>query len=250
MDIISPLVQLKRAGSNYKGCCPFHNEKTPSFIVSETKQIFTCFGCGARGDAIEFVKRFYNISFGEAVERLAKQYGVELDKTDDPQLKKKESCYEANRLAARYFFKGIQKNNNPGLKYLLGRGLTLDTIKRFGLGYADSDWRSLSSYMKTVGYNSDLLTELGLVRIKNNSTYDYFRDRVIFPIINTKGKVIGFGGRIMDQGEPKYLNSPESVVFQKKFNLFGLNLARKEIQKEGCAIVVEGYMDVISLSQA
>jgi DNA primase len=249
VDVVSSLVTLRRTGSNYKGICPFHNEKTPSFVVSEPKQIFTCFGCGASGDVIEFVKKYYNLTFPEAVERLALQYGIEITSSYSDQGKKKEGYYEVNRQAARYFYDAFTQKANPGLEYMKKRGIEPKILQTFGIGYADEDWNSLSSHLLKNGAQKDILTELGLVSEKNGKIYDKFRNRVMFPIINTRGKVIGFGGRVLGSGEPKYLNSQESVVFQKKYNLFGLNVAKGDIQKEGLAILVEGYMDVIGLYQ-
>ncbi len=250
VDVISSVVPLKRAGTNYKGICPFHNEKTPSFIVSEQKQIFTCFGCGATGDVIEFTKRYHNISFQEAVEKLAQQYGIEITNLYDQKGPDKEPFYAINKLAAKYFFDAIKKPNNDGFKYMTRRKFTPETITKFGIGWADSDWQSLYDYLKKNGVTDEQMLEISLAsKSDKGKVYDKFRNRVIFPIINTRGKVIGFGGRIVGEGDPKYLNSTESLVFQKKYNLFGLNLSRQEIQQEGYAIVVEGYMDVAALYQ-
>lgn len=249
IDVVSALVNLKRTGNNYKGLCPFHNEKTPSFVVSEPKQIFTCFGCGASGDAIEFVKKYYNLTFPEAVERLALQYGIDLPSTYADQKKNKEGYYEINRQAARFFYDAFTLKANSGFTYMKNRGIEPKTLQAFGVGYADEEWQSLTGFFSANKTNKDLLVELGLVSEKNGKLYDKFRKRIMFPIINVRGKVIGFGGRIIEEGEPKYLNSQESSVFQKKYNLFGLNITRSEIQKEGYAILVEGYMDVIGLYQ-
>jgi DNA primase len=249
VDVVSSLVNLKRTGSNYKGICPFHNEKTPSFVVSEAKQIFTCFGCGASGDVIEFVMKYYNLSFPEAVERLAVQYGIDLPSSYADQKKNKEGYYEINRQAARFFYDAFTQRANPGFSYMKKRGIEPKILQAFGIGYADEEWRSLTDFFFNKKAKKELLVELGLVSEKNGKLYDKFRSRVMFPIINTRGKVIGFGGRIVAEGEPKYLNSQESNVFQKKYNLFGLNLTKNEIQKEGYAILVEGYMDVIGLYQ-
>ncbi len=249
VDVIGQVVSLKRMGSNFKGVCPFHNEKTPSFVVSETKQIFTCFGCGATGDVFEFVKRYYNLDFPETVEKLAKEYGVEYvnNYKDDG---KKELYYQINREAATYFLKTFCQSSNPGLTYMLKRGIEPNTLKKFGIGYADGEWDSLYKYFMSKNIDVKILKELGLVSESKGRYYDKFRNRVIFPIINTRGKVIGFGGRAIDDSTPKYLNSPESSVFMKKNNLYGLNLSRQDISKENCAILVEGYMDVISLYQS
>ena len=249
VDVAGRVVSLKKAGSNYKGVCPFHNEKTPSFVVSETKQIFTCFGCGATGDVIEFVKRYYNQDFKGAVEMLAKEYGIPLEGMFQTG-RDKEEFYEINRQAAMYFFRALRGKNNPGYAYMKNRGISEDTMNRFGIGYADGEWRSLYDYMIQKGIHEDKLLSLGLISKSKDRCFDKFRNRVIFPIINTGGKVIGFGGRIIGDGEPKYLNSQESDVFQKKNNLYGLNLSRKGINREDSIILVEGYMDVVSLYQA
>ena len=252
MDVIGQHVALKRAGSNYKGLCPFHGEKTPSFVETKQKQKNTCFGCGASGDVIEFTKRYYNLDFQEAVEKLANQYGIEIRKfggNGDSQ--RKETMYELNRKAARFYLDAFRKNPNPALQYMFKRGLDAKTLTQFGIGFADDKWDSLYNYLISEGADVDMLMEMGLVSKSSKGTYfDKFRNRVMFPIINTRGKVIGFGGRVLDDGTPKYLNSPESSIFLKKMNLFGLNLTRQDINKKDCAILVEGYMDVISLYQA
>lgn len=248
VDVIGQVVTLKRMGSNFKGVCPFHNEKTPSFVVSETKQIFTCFGCGATGDVFEFVKKYYNLDFPGAVEKLAKEYSVEYVnnyKNDG----RKELYYKINREAAAFFFKSFCKRTNPALTYMLKRKIEPTILKKFGIGYADGEWNSLYNYFVSKNVDVKILKELGLVAESKGRYYDKFRNRVMFPIINTRGKVIGFGGRAIDDSIPKYLNSPESPVFLKKNNLYGLNLSRQDISKENCAILVEGYMDVISLYQ-
>ena len=249
VDVIGRSVELKRAGANYKGLCPFHNEKTPSFIVSPQKQIFTCFGgCGASGDVVTFVKRYYNLDFNEAVEKLADEYGIEIQKNshkDDL-----EKYYEVNREAARLFYRNLTEKKNPGYTYMQRRGIQDSTIKKFGLGYAEDSWNNLYEYFKKKGTDEKILIELGLISKKGDRCYDKFRNRVIFPIINTAGKVIGFGGRALNnEAMPKYLNSPENKVFQKKNNLYALNSTRQDIGKEGSAIIVEGYMDAISLYQ-
>lgn len=248
-DVVSQVVQLKRTGSNQKGLCPFHSEKTPSFVISDSRQRFTCFGCGASGDVIEFVRRYYNLSFPEAVERLALMCGVDIPDSYESGGKSKEIYYEINRRAARFFFDALSGQANPALTYMIKRGIEPATLKAFGVGYADGEWNSLTEELDALGFESKMLLELGLVSEKNDRRYDRFRSRVMFPIINTRGKVIGFGGRILGPGEPKYLNSQESFIFQKKNNLFGLNLTKGSIQKEEYAILVEGYTDVLSLYQ-
>lgn len=248
MDVVGRVVPLKKAGTNYKGVCPFHNEKTPSFIVSETKQIFTCFGCGATGDVLAFVKRYYNLDFRGAVEMLAKEYGISLEGAFRSN-KNKEELYEINRQAARFFFRGLREKANPGYTYMKNRGISEDILNKFGIGYADGEWDSLYRFMVSRGIKEDRLMELGLISKSKDRYFDKFRSRVIFPIMNTSGKVIGFGGRIVGDGEPKYLNSQESGVFQKKYNLYGLNLTGKDVRNEDSIVLVEGYMDVVSLYQ-
>ncbi len=250
VDVIGRTVPLKRAGSNYKGICPFHNEKTPSFVVSEQKQIFTCFGCGVSGDVIEYVKRYYNLEFSEAVDKLAGEYGITIEKKGGDENRK--IYYQVNRMAAGFFYRAFTEQANKGYAYMKRRGISPATLKKFGIGYADEQWDSLYRYLLSQGVEKKIMVELGLVSEgKNGRCYDRFRNRVIFPIINTSGKVIGFGGRAIDpEDNPKYLNSPESKVFQKKNNLYGLNLSRQSVGKEGYIILVEGYMDVIALYQS
>lgn len=249
VDVIGRHVTLKKAGINYKGVCPFHNEKTPSFVVSDTKQIFTCFGCGATGDVIEFVQRYHNLDFHDAVEKLAGEYGIEIKQSNTQGEKERAALYEINREAAAYFYRCFTKVPNPGFEYMKKRGIEPATLRKFGIGYADSEWDSLLQHFRSKGADEHILLELGLVSNSNSKYYDKYRDRVIFPIINTRGKVIGFGGRILGEGMPKYLNSQESPIFFKKNNLYGLNLTRQDINKENYVILVEGYMDVISLYQ-
>lgn len=251
VDVISRSVDLKRAGANFKGLCPFHNEKTPSFVVSESKQFFTCFGCGARGDVIEFEKRYYNLSFGEAVERLADEYGITLEHKEGYDDKKRARSYEINKMAARYFYSQFTRGKNDGYDYMKRRGISDKTLKKYGIGYAPKGWTNLYEYLKKQGVSDQEMAELGLITVNVDKKYDRFRNRVMFPIINTSGKVIGFGGRAIADGDsPKYLNSPESTVFKKKNNLYSLNFARQAAMKDGFIILVEGYMDVISLFQS
>lgn len=249
IDVVGRTVPLKRAGNNFKGVCPFHNEKTPSFVVSEQKQIFTCFGCGATGDVIEYVKRYYNLDFSEAVEKLASEYGIVLEKKtyDDS----RDLYYKVNKLAANFFYKAFTERANKGYAYMKRRGISPAVLKKFGIGYADEQWDSLYKYLLSQNVDKNVMIELGLVSESKGKCYDKFRNRVIFPIINTSGKVIGFGGRAIDSADnPKYLNSPESRVFQKKNNLYGLNISRQSVGKDGYIILVEGYMDVIALYQS
>lgn len=248
VDIVSNAISLKKTGANYKACCPFHGEKTPSFVVSPDKQIFKCFGCGVSGDAIEFVRKYYNLDFVEAIEKIAKDQGFTLERTkyDDS----RDVYYRANKDAARYFVRCLLSSPNKAMDYLLERRkLSQEIITKFGIGYADEKWSSLYNHMKALGYEDDTLSELGLISIKGGKKYDRFRNRVIFPIISTSGKVIGFGGRALDEDGAKYINSPENPIFHKSNNLFALNFAREYLRKEDCLIVVEGYMDVIGLFQ-
>ena len=249
IDVIGRVVPIKKAGSNYKGVCPFHNEKTPSFVVSEQKQIFTCFGCGATGDVIEFVQRYYNLDFSQALERLANEYGVEL-KTNDANAGKRNLFYEINRAAAVFWYKTFHVKANKGYYYMKEREIQPATLKTFGIGYADESWDSLYSHLTQKGYDTKILLELGLISESKGKHYDKFRNRVMFPILNTRGKIIGFGGRSIENAEPKYLNSPDNAVFHKKNNLYALHVTKQDIGKEEYAILVEGYMDVISLWQA
>lgn len=248
VDVVGRVVPLKRTGTNYKGLCPFHNEKTPSFVVSEAKQIFTCFGCGASGDTIEFMQKYYNLEFSEAVEKLAAECGIVIE-TDFKKSEKKDVQYQINREAATYYYKAFREKANPAATYMQKRGLTPEVLNLFGIGYADGDWDSLYQHLKSKGYDEEKLLELGLISESKGKYYDKFRNRVIFPIISTGGKVIGFGGRSLGDDMPKYLNSSESPVFLKKNNLYALNLTKQEIGKSGYGIIVEGYMDVISLYQ-
>lgn len=248
VEVVGRRVALKRAGSNYKGLCPFHNEKTPSFMVSQEKQIFTCFGCGATGDVIEFVKRSENLSFPEAVEKLAEELGIKLQPRQGKNREKTERLYEISTQCARHFYRNLRKEDNPGLRYMVKRGIDPQTARKFGIGYAPSQWRELTDFMESQGVQPELLEQLGLCAKGNHGYYDKFRGRLIFPIFNARGKVIGFGGRAIEEGaSPKYLNSSESPIFQKKHNLYGLNLAKGEIARQNLAILVEGYMDVVSL---
>lgn len=246
VDVIGQVVQLKKTGDNYKGLCPFHNEKTPSFVVSETKQIFTCFGCDAKGDVIAFVQKYYNLTFNEAVERLAKEYGVEYTARNSD---KDKILYEINSAALEFFRENIKNPGNAGYEYMAGRGITDGTMEKFCIGYAEDSWHSLYKYLKGKGYELDDMIKLGLVSKKNGKVFDTFRNRVIFPIIKSNDKVIGFGGRIIGDGKPKYLNSPENSIFKKKQNLYGINLTGSAMSQQGSAILVEGYMDVISVYQ-
>lgn len=251
VDVIGKEVKLKRTGSGFKGLCPFHNEKTPSFSVNEQGQFFNCFGCGRKGDVLRFVMDYYKLSFREAVDKLCSEYGIAKPEWNagGPKIDY-ERYYSINAKAARFFYNCLGKVPNKGISYLMSRSLTKETITAFGLGYAPADGTALTDYLKSEGVSEEELLFLGLSNQGKNGLYDKFRDRVIFPIINSNDKVIGFGGRAIGDAMPKYLNSQESIIFLKKNNLYGLNLTRKEISTEDRAIIVEGYMDLISLYQA
>lgn len=250
VDVIGREVALKRSGSNYMGLCPFHNEKTPSFSVNEGKQFYHCFGCGKSGDVINFVSDYYKLPFMEAVEKLASEHGIKLPERRSRGPKIDYDKYHGiNAKAARFFYNSLGTRNNKGLAYLKSRGLTKETITAFGLGYAPPSGRALVEHLRSEGVSDEDMLKLGLANQGRDGLYDKFRDRVMFPIISTQDKVIGFGGRAIGDYKPKYLNSPESEIFLKKNNLFGLNLTKKEIDREQKAIIVEGYMDMISLWQ-
>ena len=250
VDIIGREVTLKRSGSNYMGLCPFHSEKTPSFSVNEGKQFYHCFGCGKSGDVISFVSEYYRLPFMEAVEKLAKENGIKMPERIGSGPRIDYDKYHAiNAKAARFFYNSLGIKGNKGLAYLWSRGLTKETITAFGLGYAPASGHALVDYLRNENVSEDDMLRLGLANKGKNGLYDKFRDRAMFPIISTQDKVIGFGGRAIGDYKPKYLNSPESEIFLKKNNLFGLNLTKKEIDREQRAIIVEGYMDMISLYQ-
>ena len=229
VDVIGSVVSLRKTGSNYVGLCPFHNEKTPSFVVSESKQVYTCYGCHEWGDVITFVEKYYNLSFIEAIEKLAAQCGVSLD-DGFGRSEKKDIYYEVNREAARFFYKALRSGDNPGLRYVAKRGLTKETLHEFGIGYADGEWNSLYNHLKSKGYDEKIMLKLGLISTSKGKYYDKFRNRVIFPIQNTAGKVIGFGGRAIGDDMPKYLNSQETPVFSKKNNLYLNSASKPQVQ--------------------
>ena len=250
VDIIGREVALKKSGSNYMGLCPFHSEKTPSFSVNEGKQFYHCFGCGKSGDVIGFVQEYYKLPFVEAVEKLAAENGIKLPerRSSGPKIDY-DKYHGINAKAARFFYNALGTRGNKGLAYLKKRGLSKETITSFGLGYAPASGHALVDHLRSEGVSDEDMLKLGLANQGKNGLYDKFRDRVMFPIISTQDKVIGFGGRAIGDYKPKYLNSPESEIFLKKNNLFGLNLTKKEIDREQRAIIVEGYMDMISLYQ-
>ena len=255
VDVISQYVKLTRRGSTYFGLCPFHNEKTPSFSVTPSKQMYYCFGCGAGGNVYNFVMEYENYSFGEALSHLAGRAGVELPKIEysreaREKAEQRAALLEINKLAAQYFYYQLRRESGKtAYGYLLGRGLSEETIRKFGLGYSDKYSDDLYKYLKGKGYSDELLRESGLFNVdERRGMYDKFWNRVIFPIMDVNNRVIGFGGRVMGEGKPKYLNSPETKIFDKSRNLYGLNVARTT--RKNYLILCEGYMDVIAMHQA
>lgn len=254
VDIISGYVKLQKKGSSYFGLCPFHNEKSPSFSVSPGKQMYYCFGCGAGGNVFTFIMEYENYTFKEALEMLADRVGIKLPKEEyskeaREQADLKTRLLEINKTAANYFHHQLkQPQGQIGYRYLKGRDLSDETIIHFGLGFANKTSDDLYQYLKSKGYPDSLLRETGLVTMEERGTHDKFWNRVIFPIMDVNNRVIGFGGRVMGEGSPKYLNSPETKVFDKSRNLYGLNFARTS--REKYLLICEGYMDVIAMHQA
>lgn len=249
VDIISDYIPLKKSGGNYVGLCPFHNEKTPSFTVSDTKQFFHCFGCGEGGDALAFIMKKENLAFPEAVKFLADKLGIAVEETskNEELSQERNRGYDINREAARFFFTNLTKEQES-LDYLYKRKISNKVIKQFGLGYSLNKWDSLQKHLQSKGYKNEEIEKLGLIGKKSSSDgyYDKFRGRIMFPLIDTKGRVIGFGGRVLDNSMPKYLNSQETLIFSKSNFLYGLNLVNK-LSDRRRIVLVEGYMDVISL---
>ena len=250
VDVIERYVPLKKGGANYMACCPFHSEKTPSFTVSPSKQFYHCFGCGAHGSALGFLMQYSGLGFVEAVEELAHSVGMQVPQVSDQvrdERARKAPLTEITARAARFYRERL-KASSKAIDYLKGRGLTGEIAARFGLGYAPDDWQGLQQVFPD--YDAAALVECGLV-IENEQgrRYDRFRDRIMFPILDQRGNVIGFGGRVIGQGEPKYLNSPETPLFEKGRELYGLTQARQAVRDDDTVIVVEGYMDVVALAQ-
>ena len=253
VTVVERYITLKKAGANYQACCPFHSEKTPSFSVSPSKQFYHCFGCGAHGSAISFVMQYAGLGFVEAVEELASQLGMPVPREVSirSQEKAKQQPLTERMARAARFYKDQLKAAPKAIDYLKGRGLTGEIAARYGLGYAPDDWQGLQQVFVDGDYDSEALVECGLViRNEQGRRYDRFRDRIMFPIQDARGNIIGFGGRVMGQGEPKYLNSPETPLFRKGEELYGLPQARKAIQEQDMVLVVEGYMDVVGLAQS
>lgn len=245
--IIGDYVDLKKSGNSYKGLCPFHNEKTPSFTVDDRKQLFHCFGCGEGGDVVSFIMHKEGLSYIDSMKYLAKKAGIKLDDTKSSKENKiLNRYYDINKDIMMYFYKNLLTDKACQI-YLKNRGFRSNIVNTFMLGFAKNSWDDLLSYVKNKDYLLDDIENLGLIKkSQNGKYYDKYRNRLIFPIINHYGKVIGFGGRSIDSTMPKYLNSPESQVFKKRYNLYGLNIFKKQSNKD--IILVEGYMDVIGLN--
>ncbi len=255
VEVISGFVPLKKTGRNFKACCPFHNEKTPSFVVSPDKQIFHCFGCGAGGNAIGFVMKYENMDFPESVKMLAAKAGVELpvyEKRSKETVSLAGQLYEVNKIAASFFQNNLHsEKGRRALEYLKKRGLDSSSISKFRIGYALDEWESLREYCTSKKIPADLLRKAGLAipSEKGKGDYDRFRNRITFPIFNERDHIVGFGARVMDDSLPKYINSPETVIYNKSNILYGLNFSRKFAREKGYVIIAEGYLDVIIPSQ-
>ncbi|MDR5657998.1 DNA primase [Serpentinicella sp. ANB-PHB4] len=253
VDVISDHINVKQSGNTYKALCPFHSEKTPSFVVNKEKQIYKCFGCGEGGDAISFIMKIENLDFIEAVKYLAQRVNMQID-FEDTNVSKETSrniskYLQINKHAAKYYYQNLKVPGNPALNYLKNRGYSIRTISQFGIGYAKDSWNSLISHLKQLGYAESEIEKAGLIiPKKKEGYYDRFRNRVLFPIFDVRGNVIAFGGRVLDESLPKYLNSPETELFNKRKTLYNLNNARKNVHNNQI-IVVEGYTDVIALYQ-
>ena len=251
VDVVERYVPLKKAGANFVACCPFHNEKSPSFTVSQAKQFYHCFGCGAHGTAIGFVMEHAGFGYVEAIEELARSVGLDVPReraaAGETFQKVAPDLYEVMQTATRYYREQL-KQSQRAIDYLKQRGLSGEIAAKFGIGFAPDSWQNLAAAFPD--YQSDTLSETGLVIAGDDGKrYDRFRDRIMFPIINVRGQVIGFGGRVLDKGEPKYLNSPETPLFEKGRELYGLFQAQKAIRGGQQVLVVEGYMDVVALAQ-
>lgn len=255
VDFVSDYIELQKSGNRYKGLCPFHSEKTPSFFVNPDNNFYHCFGCGAGGDLINFVMEIENLTFAETIKLLAERSGMELPDLSDTQrrrYKEREKLFALNKLAAKFYNYLLTEKEigNKALEYLKKRDIDQNDINKFQIGYAADEWQLLLNFLKKRDFSLDLIHKAGLItKGKNNSYYDKFRNRVIFPIYNNRGEVIAFGGRILEMEAedygPKYLNSPETAIFSKKKNLYGLHLAKDAIRKKNSCIIMEGYTDII-----
>ena len=251
VDVVSSYVSLKKRGNTYVGLCPFHNEKTPSFTVYENTQSFYCFGCGAGGDSVSFMRKIENLDYIDAVKLLAQRAGMQMpdDGYDDSISKKRRTILQINRETAKFYHAYMMSEQGKiGLQYYLDRGLSIKTIRHFGLGYAPNQWDALLKHLKSKGFNVTDMASAGVVRKGEKGYYDYFRNRVMTPIIDVRGNFIAFGGRVLDDSKPKYINTSDTLVYKKTNEVFGLNFA-KDSGKDSL-ILCEGYMDVIAMHQA
>ena len=259
VDIISRYMNLKKTGANHQGCCPFHNEKTPSFSVSSSRQTYKCYGCGDGGDVFKFLMKIEGLSFPEAVKKLAAEIGIQIEEkkmtsAEEKRSKERESLYKINEAAAEYFHANLMSNElgEPCRQYLNSRGYGKTTAEEFKLGYSLNDWQGLVDHLKSKGYDLELAKKVGLIkdRPNNNGQYDLFRGRLMFPIRNLSGNIVAFGGRVLDDSTPKYLNSPETEIYKKSQTLFGLHQAKQAMYQHGEALIVEGYTDKLALNRA
>lgn len=254
VEVISQYIPLKKAGADYKGLCPFHGEKTPSFNVNPARQMYHCFGCGVSGNVYTFLMEYENLTFKEAVETLAERAGIKLpkmqySKAQQAERDRKNTLLEINKAAALYFYRQLRNpDGEAGYRYLRDRKLTDETITHFGLGFSNKTSQDLYQHLKGLGYDDGILRDTGLITFKENAVFDKFWNRVMFPIMDVGNRVVGFGGRVMGEGEPKYLNSPETAVFDKSRTLYGLNFAK--LARKDYLFLCEGYMDVIAMHQA
>ncbi|MGQ9508901.1 MAG: DNA primase [Thermodesulfobacteriota bacterium] len=262
LEVVSDYVNLKKAGKNYRGLCPFHSEKTPSFMVNEEKQIFHCFGCGEGGDVFTFLMKIGPFTFPQAVEELAKRYGVnltrrEVSKAHKEDLEKRELLFQINKIASEYYHQILtqKKEGEKGRKYLAQRGITPEIIENYRIGYAIEGWNGLVNYLWQKKISLEQACQLGLIlarkkvegTLNKEAWYDVFRNRIIFPIFDLHERVVGFGGRLIGEGEPKYINSSESKIYHKGEILYGLHVAKRYISEKDCVIIVEGYFDLLTL---
>ncbi len=257
LEVVSDYITLKKAGKNHRGLCPFHSEKTPSFMVNEEKQIFHCFGCGEGGDAFTFLMKVGHFSFPQAVEELAKRYGVklpsrELSTTQKKEMAKREALFQINQIASEYFHDLLTKRREgeEGRRYLSQRGISQEVIAEHRLGYSTDRWDGLVRYLQEKKVSLEMAWELGLIfPKKKEGWYDAFRGRILFPIFDLHQRIVGFGGRVIREGQPKYLNSPESSIYHKGEILYGLHVAKRYATEKDCVIIVEGYFDLLTLHQ-
>ncbi|MFH1025493.1 MAG: DNA primase [Nitrospirota bacterium] len=250
VEFISDYVALKKSGQNYKGLCPFHSEKTPSFMVSQTKQIFHCFGCAAGGDVVSFLMKHDNLPFGEALQYLAKKSGLKItDSAFDKNFSaKRQKILQVNEEAMKFYMRALRQSNTA-MAYLKQRGISEDALTTFSIGYAPDQRNTLSLHLKKMGHSDSILMNAGLAVADGKGCRDWFRGRILFPICNMRNDIVAFGGRVMDNALPKYINSPETEIFKKSETLYAINLSKDEIRKKGYALIVEGYLDAIMCHQ-